>query len=268
MTYIALDIADLAIGAILIVVNAGLSLWLGLGLTRQYLIAAARMVVQLALLGLVLKILFALVSPLFTGLAATVMIGFAGYEILARQERRLAGWWGYGLGTSCMLFAAGIVTLFALTAQIQADPWYHPRYALPLLGMILGNTMTGISLGLNNFAVTASRERAAVEAQLALGETRQIAFGPILRRATRTGLIPIINAMSAAGLVSLPGMMTGQILAGADPVDAIKYQILIMFLISGGTALGVVFAVQAAAARLSDSRHRLRLDRLGPGAGG
>ena len=85
------------------------------------------------------------------------------------------------------------------------------------------------------------------------------------RAAMRTALMPIINSMMATGLVSLPGMMTGQILAGVEPLEAIKYQILIMFLIAGGTALGVVTAVHGGARRLSDSRHRLRLDRLATG---
>jgi putative ABC transport system permease protein len=83
-----------------------------------------------------------------------------------------------------------------------------------------------------------------------------------LRDAMRSGLIPIINAMAATGLVYIPGMMTGQILAGISPEEAIKYQLLIMFLIAGGTGLGVLTAVLASAARLSDGRHRLRLDRL------
>ena len=97
---------------------------------------------------------------------------------------------------------------------------------------------------------------------LALGETRTVAFRPFVRAAVRNGLIPVINGMSAAGVVSLPGMMTGQILSGVEPVEAIKYQILIMFLIAGGTGIGVVIAVHGGALRLSDARHRLRLDRL------
>ena len=131
-----------------------------------------------------------------------------------------------------------------------------------MLGMVLGNTMTGISLGLNTLVTSARRERPAIEARLALGGDRWQAMRPVLRGATRTATIPIINAMAAAGLVSLPGMMTGQILAGADPVEAVKYQMLIFFLIAGGTGLGVIAALTAGARRLTDDRHRLRLDRL------
>ena len=265
MSYIHLSNLDLLLAASLVLLNGALSLVLQLRLERQLAIAAARMVVQLLLVGMVLKTLFALVSPLWTGVAALAMLLFAGREIMARQERKLAGAWAYGLGTACMLVAAGLVTVFALTVQVAPEPWYHPRYALPLLGMILGNTMTGISLGLYTLTAGLLRERAAVEAQLALGATRREALLPVTRLALKTALMPIINSMAATGLVALPGMMTGQILAGAAPVEAVKYQILVMFLIAGGTALGATAAVVACGYRLSDRRHRLRLDRLAPG---
>jgi putative ABC transport system permease protein len=262
VSYIPLGYGDLAVAAVLVLVNGVLSLLLGLGLERQLAIATLRMVVQLLLVGVVLTTLFALVSPLWTGLAVLAMVLFAGREILARQERRLAGAWAYGLGTASMLFAAATVTVFALTTQIRPEPWYHPRYALPLLGMILGNTMTGIALGMNTLTSGLARERAAVEARLALGATRREALLPPTRAAMRTALMPIVNAMAATGLVALPGMMTGQILAGTEPVEAVKYQILVMFLIAGGTGLGAIAAVVATGYRLTDRRHRLRLDRL------
>jgi putative ABC transport system permease protein len=264
VSYIALNDLDLALAALLVVLNGGLSLALHLGLERQLAIATLRMIVQLLLVGLVLEVLFSLVSPLWTGLAALAMLLFAGREIMARQERRLTGFWAYGLGTSCMLVAATLVTMFALVVQVSPDPWYHPRYSLPLLGMVLGNTMTGISLGLHTLTTGLTRDRAAVEARLALGATRYEAVLPVSRAAMRTALMPIINSMAATGLVALPGMMTGQILAGADPVQAVKYQILVMFLIAGGTGLGAMSAVMAAGHRLTDARHRLRLDRLTP----
>jgi putative ABC transport system permease protein len=158
--------------------------------------------------------------------------------------------------------AAGAVTALALLTQLRPDPWYHPRYALPLLGMILGNTMTGISLGLDVLTNSLVRERAAVEARLALGATRREALMSVTRDALRSGFMPIINSMAAVGLVSLPGMMTGQILAGVEPIEAVKYQLLIMFLIAGGTGLGTLMAVLGGGYRLTDGRHRLRLDRL------
>jgi putative ABC transport system permease protein len=264
ITVISLDLTDLGIAAGLLILDAGLSIWLGLKLERRLMIAAVRMVLQLLMIALVLKGLFALASPAWTGLAALVMILFAGREAMARQDRRFLGLWGYGLGTTAMLTASALVTVFALTTQVRPDPWFDPRYAIPMLGMILGNTMTGVSLGLNALSSGAWTERRGIEAQLALGANRWEAMRGVGRKAMTTALTPIVNSMSASGIVFLPGMMTGQILAGVDPLEAVKYQILIMFLIAGGTGFGSVVAVYGGIARLTDARHRLRLDRLAP----
>jgi len=252
---------DLAIAASLLLFNAALSIWFRLGLEKRLIIASIRTIVQLTLIGVVLVWLFTHVSVWFTGLAVLVMVLFAGREAIARQDRRFIGWWGFGIGTSSMALAGIVVTVFALV-QIQPDPWYDPRYAIPLLGMMLGNAMNGVSLGLNNLTNNAARERISIETRLALGQSRDEAMRPIVREALRTAMLPIINSMAAAGIVNLPGMMTGQILAGVDPVEAVKYQILIMFMVAGGTALGAFGAVMGGARRLSDGRHRLRLDRL------
>jgi putative ABC transport system permease protein len=128
--------------------------------------------------------------------------------------------------------------------------------------MILGNTMTGISLGLQTLTIGLVRDRAAAEARLTLGATRWQALLPVTRDALRSALMPIVNSMAATGLVFLPGMMTGQILAGAEPREAVKYQMLVMFLIAGGTGIGALSAVIGGVYRLTDTRHRLRLDRL------
>ncbi len=104
--------------------------------------------------------------------------------------------------------------------------------------------------------------RGCIEARLLLGATWEEAIADLRREALRSGLIPIVNAMAAAGLVSLPGMMTGQILAGSPPLEAAKYQLLILFLIASGTGLGTMAAVWIGSRRLFDDRQRLRLDRL------
>jgi putative ABC transport system permease protein len=262
--YITLDYRELALASVLVLVNAALSLAFGLGLHRSLLVAAIRMVVQLALVGLVLTALFSAVSPFWTGLAAVLMVLFAGQEVRQRQDRRLAGWWSFGLGTGCMMTASLLVTILALLTALRPDPWYDPRFAIPLLGMILGNCMTGIALGLDTLTTSLTLRRASVEAQLMLGATRWQAAAPVTRDALRSALMPTVNSMAATGLVSLPGMMTGQILSGVPPAEAVKYQILVMFLIAGGTGLGALAAVLGGVYRLTDTRHRLRLDRLTP----
>ena len=160
-----------------------------------------------------------------------------------------------------MLAIGGITAVLTTSVLLDAEPWYQPRVLLPILGMLLGNAMTGVALTLETLTQSAQRERNAIEARIALGASRLDAFAQPLRQALRTGLLPIINSMAAAGIVSLPGMMTGQILSGADPVEAAKYQLLIMFLAAGATALGVVGAGFGGLPLLPDERHRLRLDR-------
>ncbi len=262
MSYVALSYWDLVFAAVLILANGLVSLRFGLGLEKTLAISTLRMVVQLSLIGFVLTFIFTRSSPLWTVGLALVMISVAGYEILARQSNRISGWWTYALGTSTLLVVGITAAVYAVAVVIGPEPWYAPRYMVPVLGMVLGNMMTGIALVLETLTSNARRERLAIEARIALGATRMEAMSNVLRQALRTGMMPIINAMAASGLVSLPGMMTGQILSGVDPVDAAKYQILIMFLIAGSTALGILLAALGGVHLLTDERHRLRLDRL------
>ncbi len=122
--------------------------------------------------------------------------------------------------------------------------------------------MSGIAIALDRLTQTAYDQQTIIEARLMLGQEWQESVENITRDSIRSGLIPIINSMTAAGVVSLPGMMTGQILAGNNPMEAVKYQILIMFLIAGGTGFGTMIAVWMGSRRLFDERQRLRLDRL------
>lgn len=233
-----------------------------LGLTRSLLIGATRTIIQLALIGLVLEALFAVGSLFWVSLLAMIMLLLAGREVMARQKRRLSGWWAYGIGTLSMFISSFSVAIFTLVIIIGPDPWYLPQYAIPLLGMLLGNTMTGVALSLDRLTELTWQQRAAIENRLMLGENWQSALGPVRREALRAGMIPSINAMAAAGIISLPGMMTGQILAGTAPALAVKYQILIMLIIVLGTGLGALLAVITGSRRLFDQRQRLRLDRM------
>jgi len=267
MDLIRLSAGDLGLTALLVLALAGLSLRLGLGLERRLLIAALRSTLQLGLLGIVLKTLFAIAHPALVAGLALGMLTAAGYEVMARQQRRFTGPWGMGIGTLSMFLSSFAVTLIALLAIVQPTPWYTPQYLIPLLGMLLGNTMNGISISLESLIQQVWRERGAVEARLMLGQGWSEAIGDIRRSALRAGLIPIVNAMAAAGIVSLPGMMTGQILAGSPPLEAAKYQLMILLLIAAGTGFGALAAVWIGARRLFDERERLRLDRLRPARG-
>ncbi|SCZ67012.1 ABC transporter permease [Thiohalomonas denitrificans] len=265
MTIISLSPLDLSLAALLILALAFLSWRMHLGLGSGLLIAGARTVIQLLLIGLVLEALFRNVDLGWIALLSLVMLSVAGREIMARQKKRFAGWWGYGVGTLSMFVSSFTVTVLALVVVIGTEPWYQPQYAIPLLGMLLGNTMNGIALGLDRLTSSAWTQFRVIEARLMLGHSGAQAIEDIRRESIRTGLINIMNAMAAAGIVSLPGMMTGQILSGTPPIEAVKYQILIMFLIAGGTGFGTLVAVWLGARRLFDERERLRLDRLKSG---
>jgi putative ABC transport system permease protein len=260
-SYVPLTSFDLALAAALLITNVAISWVFHLKLERSLAIAAVRMVVQLALVGLVLKLVFAQTSPIWTALIGLVMVAAAAVEVTTRQHRRISGWHVFGFSSATLLFIGLAITGLGVGVIIGPDPWYAPRYLLPILGMVLGNTMTAVSLVLDTFTETAHRERGAIEAQLSLGAHRFQALRNVLHVALRTGMMPILNSMATTGIVALPGMMTGQILAGADPVEAAKYQVLIMFLIASATALGSFFAALAGVLLLTDKRHRLRLDR-------
>lgn len=262
MNIIELEVWEICLAGALVVALAASTFLARLGIASSLLVSAFRMVVQLSLIGLVLRELFAASQPGLVGVIALVMLLVAGREVSARQKYRLRGIWGYGIGTSAMFVSSFAVSIFGLAAVIRADPWWDPRYAIPVLGMLLGNTMTAVALSIDRLTVSAWQGREVIEARLMLGETGREAVSDLVREALRSGLMPVINSMAVAGLVSLPGMMTGQILAGNPPDDAVRYQILIWLLIAAGCGFGMLIAVRMAAGRLFDERDRLRLDRL------
>jgi putative ABC transport system permease protein len=271
MTYIELSSWQLSIAASLIVISAGISAWLRLGLERQLLLAAVRTVVQLLLVGFVLVWVFAPGRAWYVVFALmSTMTIIAGFSAARRTDRRYAG---MTLDAVVSLWITSwLMTAFALFAVVQVQnaadhasqkiPWYSPQYAIPLLGMILGNTISAISLSLDRLTSELSNKRAEVETLLALGATRWEAARGALQQAVRTGMIPTINAMMVVGLVSLPGMMTGQLIAGQNPEQATRYQSMIMFLLAAGTALGTFGVVLLGYRRLFSADHQFLPERV------
>lgn len=261
MSLIALSAADLALASLLLLLNGLISVAFGLRLERSLAVAAIRLIVQVGAVGFALAFVLRQASPWWTALVALVLVAAAGYETIARQERRFQDWWACGLGNVTLLLVGGLATLYAV-AIVGPSSWYDPRYVIPILAMVLGSTLTAVSLALQILTEGAERERAAIEARMALGASRFEAFASVLRQALRGALLPLFNTMSLAGLITLPGMMTGQILAGADAALAAKYQIVIMLIATGAAGLGALLAGFGGVLLLTDQRHRLRLDRL------
>jgi putative ABC transport system permease protein len=251
---------QLATATLLIVAAGVVSLALRLGVERRLAVAALRTVIQLGLLGLILERVFALDNPLLVIGLLLLMTAFAAREAVSRSSRSYRGilvdaW--LTMAATCFV-VGGVVTQMV----VGVTPWYDPQYVIPLLGMILGNSLTGISLCLDRFLDYLEVRSAEVELRIAFGATRREALAAPLRDAVRTGMIPIINSMAAAGIVSLPGMMTGQILAGSPPLQAVAYQIVVMFMIAAAVALGAMLVVVLAGRRLMGPDATLRLDRL------
>ena len=262
MNAISLSPTDLAIAASLIAFDALLSVLLKLNLHRQVLWAAARMVVQLIAIGYLLRLVFALHNPAATVAVVAVMAMVAAREIAVRPERHFKGADGLILSSTGVAIATFATVALALLTALRPHPWYEARYAISLAGIVLGSVLNSGSLALDNLLSAVTRERPAIEAQLGLGESFAGATRTLVRQAIRRGIMPTVNQMSAAGVITLPGIMTGQILAGLDPLEAVKYQILLMFLLAGASGLSAAIIAYLALRRLTDERQRLRLDRL------
>lgn len=252
---IPISYADLIVASLLIVVSGAVSLALHLHLEKQLFVAAVRTVVQLLLVGYILRIVFSLNHPAALAVVIIFMILAATQAAVGRPSRRFKG----------MVFTAllaisltGLVVAFTVTEiVIGVEPWFNPRYVIPLMGMVLGNALTALSLCYDHLLESLIERRDVVEMELAHGATRWEAVREPISAAVRHSLIPAVNAMMVVGIVSLPGMMTGQILAGADPIDAVKYQIVVMFMITAAAAMAAIIGALLAYLRLFNERHQL-----------
>ena len=259
--YVELTNFQVALAAGLIVINGVVSVALRLRLEKTLVIASIRTVIQLSLVGLVLAWVFRLDRWYVVVAIASLMTLVAGFAAANRSKRTFPG---IRLITTVSVWtSAWLLTGYVLFVVFRDLPkWYEPQYAIPLLGMVLGNTLNGISVGLSTLAESLVRSRDQVETLIALGATRWEAAAEPMREAVRTGMIPIVNSMMVVGLVSLPGMMTGQIISGMDPAQAVRYQIVIMFLIAGATALGTVTVVVLSVRQVFDADHRFKIETI------
>ncbi len=258
--YIQLTPWDLALAAVLLLIPAAISIALRLGLEKNLAIASFRTVVQLAFLGLILEWVFGADRWFYVVPMLAVMLFFAARAAIQRSTKRFPG--SYLTAFAALTLATSVTTFGVTELVIGVEQWYEPQYVIPLLGMLLGNGLTGISLSLDRMLSDLMAQRSAVEARLALGASLWRACRPWVREGLRNGMIPIINSMMIVGLVSLPGMMTGQILAGVPPADAVAYQILIMFMIAAATALAVIVLCLIAFKVVSHPEHRVRWDAI------
>jgi len=212
----------------------------GIGREKEIVISSVRMTLQLVLVGYILTFIFDLRHPLVTGGIVALMLSFAIYNIYRRARVKLNNAAMKAIALSMICGTLISLTYFILIV-IRLTPWYEPRYFITIAGMIIGNSMTGISLGVNLLLEGIHKQKHLVEAALMLGATPRAAVKNIINSAFDAAILPTINSMLGMGIVFLPGMMTGQILSGVSPVTAIKYQIAIMLGIVGSVSLVVFF---------------------------
>jgi putative ABC transport system permease protein len=208
-----------------------LSMWQKLGVERDLLIAAIRASVQLLLVGYILKAIFALQGNAFTFLMVLLMTVVATLNIRKRgQGLSGVGWKLF----AAIAFSETLILGFLLLAKIVPPT---PQYVIPISGMIIGNSMVVAGLFLNRLRSDAIARRAEILLLLSLGATPKQSVQHVLKQSVRASMIPTIDSTKTTGLVQLPGMMTGQIIAGADPIQAVRYQLLILFAIMAAAAL-------------------------------
>lgn len=226
----------------LVVATIALSSWQKLGLEGSLALAAGRTIVQLTVVGYFLGVVFAFNSP---GLVLAVLGGMLVVAAIVARNRI-----SQKIPRLLPLIAGSILVSTALTLTytnlliVQPQPWYDPKTIIPLAGIVLGNAMNGAAIAGDRLVSTLNSSQLEIETHLSLGATPQQAVADYRRDAIKAGLIPTINSMMVVGLVTLPGIITGQLLGGANPIQAAAFQMLILFMLAFATLLTTVLVTQ------------------------
>lgn len=232
---IDISTGKLLLAFVFIIVAQASSIFYHLGLGRDIAIGALRTFAQLFLMGYVLTFILGSENLPLTIAIFAIMVISAMSIIKGRvKEKQVA----YILPTFLTMLVTYFATAFFVSGIIvDTTPWWEPRYFIPTGGMVIGNSMSAIAIALERLFSEMRQRREVVEMKLALGADFREASDDVFRNAVTSGMIPSINAMMGVGLVFIPGMMSGQILSGTDPLVAIRYQIVVMFMLMGSTAV-------------------------------
>jgi putative ABC transport system permease protein len=241
MGAVDVSIAGLITAYLLLLVPLGIILWQRVPLMGSVLLAAFRMTVQLLLVGLYLQVVFELDNPWLNALWVLVMLGVADVSIIRGCGLRVRR---FALPLApALLLGIAIPMLWFVGGVLRRPDLLEAQYVIPVGGMILGNCLRANIVGIRNFYQALRRDEKAFQLVLAQGATLREAVRPYLSDSFQAAVSPTIATMMAIGLVSLPGMMTGVIMGGNDPMLAIKYQIGIMIAIFTGTTITMPIAV-------------------------
>ncbi len=235
-TVIALTIPQIALGYVFVLLVLAILKKRQISREKILLFATFRMTVQLVAVGFLLTIIIENPHPLLTVLVVLTMIGFAIFTIFRKFKHQLSPEFKRMIALSLPMGTLASLIYF-LFVVIRIDPYYNPQYIIPISGMIVGNSMTGISLGIHTMLNRFNDNKEKLETTLNLGATPKKASQHIINESFDAAIMPTLNNMLGMGIIFLPGMMTGQILSGVIPTTAIMYQIGVMLGILGGVAL-------------------------------
>jgi UDP-glucose/iron transport system permease protein len=249
---IHIGLGDVAATLVLVAIAAAIARWERTDLEGDIAVAVARSFVQLSAIGYVIKEIFASDSLLWVTLLLAVMVAFGAFTARGRAARVPHAFWP-------LLFALAIAATatLALVLAIGVFP-AEARYLVPVGGMVIGNAMTAAAVALNRLGDEVHDDAGRIEATLALGATATQAIRPIARRSLRSGMIPLIDSTKTTGLIFFPGTMVGMLLAGASPVDAVRLQLVLLYVLLGAVALATLLAVLLSRRAFFTAEHQLR----------
>ena len=252
MSPVDVTLGEVAASLALVAVAAAASLWRRADLEADLGIAVVRSFLQLTAVGYVIQAIFDSDSLWLVALLLSVMVGFGSVTARGRARAVPGALWPIVLALS----AAAIVTLGLVLALGVFDA--EPRYLVPVGGMVIGNSMTAAAVALNRLADEAAGRAAQLEAALALGATSRQAARGIVTRSLRSGLIPLIDSTKTTGVVFFPGTMVGMLIAGAEPLDAVRLQLILLWALLGSVALAALIATSLGYRGFFTSAHQLR----------
>jgi putative ABC transport system permease protein len=254
---IKLDLTDLVWGLAMMAIAIGLSSWQKLGLEVPLAIATLRTVVQLLGVGYLLAVIFAINDPIAVLGVLMVMLTIATVTARNRIGKKIPRLLPVVLGS--IFFSTALTLSYTNLLIIQPPTWYEPQYLIPLAGIVLGNAMNGAAIAGERLVSTISSSRLEIETHLSLGATPQQSVAAYRKDAIRAGLIPTLNQMMVVGVVTLPGMITGQLLSGIEPLDAASYQILIMLMLAFTNLTTTVLVTQGLCRQFFNAQAQLQI---------
>ena len=249
---IDVTVGEVVASLALVVVAIAVSFWRRTGLEGDIAVAVVRSAIQLIAIGYVIQAIFDTDSLGLVFALIAVMVVFGAFTARARARRVPRA-----LGPLLIALAvAGAATLGLVVALGVFEP--EPRYLVPVGGMVIGNSMTAAAVALNRLGDEMGDRAREIEATLALGASSTVAAAPSLRRALRSGTIALIDSTKTTGLIFFPGTMVGMLLAGADPVDAVRLQLILLWVLLGSVATSALIATSLAYRGFFTAAHQLR----------